>query len=185
MKKSIVFVMAAAFAVSLGSFSFAQAQKAPAKPAAKTAPAPKKIVLLKGIQIDWCGKDVKANGTVDIINGITAPVKNGKFDLIVPEVYAEVKKKPVEGEEPAEEVRRNSDADFGDVKVLFLDRVMFNNSKSGEGNARGTVYLSLQVLFAEKAVKGTLRGEPVSLKKGWNILGDKKKKMLATCPCVG
>ena len=203
MKKGIVFIMSAVLAVSLGSFGFAEAQKAPAKPAAaaaktpakpaakpaaaKPAPAPKTIVLIKGIKIEHCGKAVKDNGSVEIMSGIKSAVKKGKFDLVLPAVYvAPVKKQLAEGEEdnsdPVE--RPNGDVDFGDANIFYIGRVMFNNAKHEEYSAGGTAYLSVMIFYADKDVKGTVNGKEVSLKKGWNVIGD-KKIVTATCPCVG
>jgi len=37
----------------------------------------------------------------------------------------------------------------------------------GRGN------LSFDIYYSESDVTGTIQGEPVTLKKGWNIVGDK------------
>lgn len=174
MKKSFILVLLAVLSVSFSSTGFA-AKKA----AKKSAP----VVLAKGLQITWCGNEVKDNGSVTIpgLKGVTLPVKKGKFDLTLPA-------NPVFGDEEGLMQQSGfSEFDFGTVKVYQIRIIYFKNSntkKSREETANGRGSIPLNLFYSEKDVKGTIDGEPAEFKKGWNIIGDKTKRE-ATLMCAG
>lgn len=194
MKKSTMFVMAAILAVTVGSFGFAEtakpaaasakaaAVKAPAKAAANTpakpAPAPKTVLIVKGVQIEHCGRAIKDNGFVTILgmDEVKIQVKNGKFDLVLPTA-------PVLTELISMQRSDNDEASFGDAKVYYI-HLDFSNSNQSEGVANGRAMLSFKLIYAETSVKGTINGKPVLLKKGWNVVGNKSKPT-AGCICAG
>ena len=180
MKKRIIFVLLAVLSVSFASTGFAAKKAAPKADTKKSA----QVVLIKGLQLHLCKAAVKDGGSVTIpgLDGVTIPVKNGKFDLALPS-------NPVFGDE--EEVSRLQsgfeELNFGSVKVYSFRIIYFNNSnttKSREETANGRGGISLKVYYSEKDVKGTVDGKPVSLKKGWNIIGDKTKTE-ASLMCAG
>ena len=179
MKKSIILIMITVLTVSFSSTGFAAKKAAPKTNAKKSTP----VVLAKGVYITWCGKKIKDNGSVTIpgLKGVTLPVKKGKFDLTLPST-------PVFGDE--EELQQQSgfaELDFGTAKVYQFRIMYFSNSnkaKSREETANGRGGLPLNLFYSEKDVKGTIDGKPASLKKGWNIIGDKTKRE-ASLMCVG
>ncbi len=141
------------------------------------------VVLAKGLHITWCGKEVKDNGSVTIpgLEGVTLPVKNGKFDLTVPA-------NPVFGDEWGLNQQSDfSEFDFGSAKVNSFRIIYFSNSntsKDREETANGRGAIPFSIYYSDKDAKGTIDGEPASLKKGWNIIGD-KKNLEASLMCVG
>ena len=179
MKKRIIFVLLAVLSVSFASTGFAAKKAAPKADTKKSAP----VVLAKGLHISWCGNEVKDNGSVTIpgLKDVTIPVKKGKFDLTVPS-------NPVFDEEEVSRLQSGfEELAFGSVKVYSFRIIYFNNSnttKSREETANGRGGISLKVYYSEKDVKGTVDGKPVSLKKGWNIIGD-KTKLEASLMCAG
>lgn len=160
--------MSALIAVSLGSFGFAKTAKTTSKKQVS-----KTVVLVKGIQLQHCQQDIKDNGKISImgIEGINIPVKKGKFDLALPTIPKITEERPVDN------------SDFGDAKVYSFN-LMFDNSKKGDYKANGTTFLSFKILYSDRDVKGTMNEEPVTLKKGWNII-DNKTKPTASCICAG
>ena len=180
MKKRIIFVMLAVLTFSFSSTGFTAAKKTAAKPVATKKSAP--VVLVKGLQINWCGRDVKDNGSVTFpgLKGVTLPVKKGKFDLIVPSI-------PVFGDEDGLRVQSNvGELDFGTAKVYQFCIIKFENSntkKSREETANGTGGIAFKIYYSDSDVKGTINGEPAALKKGWNVVGNKKDlKVSVSCP---
>lgn len=179
MKKRIIFVLIAVLAVSFSSTVFA-AKKTAAKPAVTKKSAP--VVLAKGLQISWCGRAVKDNGSVTFpgLKGVTLPVKKGKFDLIVPSI-------PVFDDEGLRTQSSVRELDFGTAKVYQFLIINFENSntkKSREEKAEGGGGLSFSIYYSDSDVKGTINGEPAALKKGWNVVGD-KKNLKAEIGCRG
>ncbi len=179
MKKRIIFALIALLAVSVTSTGFA-AKKAAAKLAVTKKSAP--VVLAKGLQISWCGRAIKDNGSVTFsgLKGVTLPVKKGKFDLVVPST-------PVFGDEDSLRRQLNTrELDFGTAKVYPFVIINFENSntkKSREETANGMGGISLNVYYSDSDVKGTINGESAELKKGWNVIGDKKNlKVEISCP---
>lgn len=201
MKKRIMFILIAALAVSFSSVSYAGIKKDLKKAVTndskkkdkkdkksladekKTVPAAGNVVLAKGLQISWCGNDVKDNGSVTIpgLQGITLPVKNGKFDLTLPV-------NPVFGDEWGLNQQSGfAELDFGTAKVNQFVIIYFENSKtdgSREETANGRGGLGFKIYYSDKDVTGTIDGEPVTLKKGWNIVGD-KNELNASLMCTG
>ncbi len=180
MKKSIILVLIAVFAVSFASTGFA-AKKTAVKPAVTKKSAP--VVLAKGLQISWCGRAVKDNGSVTFpgLKGVTLPVKKGKFDLVVPSI-------PVFGDEDGLRTQSSvRELDFGTAKVYQFLIINFENSnakKSREDKAEGGGGLTFSIYYSDSDVKGTINGEPAVLKKGWNVVGD-KKNLKAEIGCRG
>ena len=181
MKKRIIFVLIAVMAVSFASTGFAAAKKAAAKPAVTKKSVP--VVLVRGLQISWCGKAVKDNGSVTFpgLKGVTLPVKNGRFDLIVPS-------NPVFGDEDGLKQQSGiSELDFGTAKVNQFLIINFENSntkKSREEKAEGGGGLAFSIYYSDSDVKGKINGEPAALKKGWNIV-EKKKNLNVAIGCRG
>ncbi len=180
MKKSFILVLLAVLSISFASTGFAAAKKAAAKtPAKKSAP----VVLAKGLQITWCGQAVKDNGSVTIpgLKGVSLPVKKGKFDLTVPSA-------PVFGdEEGLMQQSQMAELNFKGAKVYMFVLISFansNTSKSREETASGRGGIPFRIVYSDKDVKGTIDGESVSLKKGWNVIGDKKNPE-ASLMCAG
>ncbi|PKL17064.1 MAG: hypothetical protein CVV49_13230, partial [Spirochaetae bacterium HGW-Spirochaetae-5] len=163
------------------STGFAAAKKAAVKPAVTKKSVP--VVLAKGIQISWCGRAVKDNGSVTFpgLKGVTLPVKKGKFDLIVPSI-------PVFGDEDDLSQQSNvRELDFGTAKVYQFLIINFENSnakKSREDKAEGGGGLAFSIYYSDSDVKGTINGEPAALKKGWNVFGH-KKNLKAEIGCRG
>ena len=178
MKKRIIFLMIAVLAVSFTStgstapkFLKKAKEKVTGKKEKKIVPAPvvvaATVVLVKGLQISLCGEDV-TNGSITIqaLSNADIPVKNGKFDLTLPNA-------PVFGNEW--ELSQQSDGvemNFGTAKVLPFQTIFFSSSNPNE-NAGGRGYLPFAIYYSDSDVKGTVSGESVTLKKGWNIVGDK------------
>jgi len=187
MKNRIIFVLIAVLSVSFAStgstapkFLKKAKEKITGKEEKKKAPVSKNVVLAKGLQISWCGNDVKDNGSVTIpgLKDLTLPVKNGKFDLTVPA-------NPVFGDEYQQS--GFAEMDFGSAKVYQFVIIYFENSNtngSREETANGRGGLGFNIYYSDKDVKGTINGEPVTLKKGWNIVGD-KNELNASLMCTG
>ncbi len=197
--RKIIFVLIAALVVSVSltgsveSQSLKKAkQKITKKFEKKKAPAAvaANIVLAKGLNLSWCGQDVRDNGSIKIqalTNSIKIPVKGGKFDLAVPA-------NPEFGDEF--ELSNAKDAetllDFGSAKVYVLNVFYFDNTSplpKGEyeyerRRAEGRGYLGFDIFYSDSDVKGTVNGDPLTLKKGWNIIGD-KNNLKATLMCTG
>jgi hypothetical protein len=195
--RKIIFVLIAALVVSVsltGPVESQSQKKAKEKITKKTEKKKdsksKSAVLAKGLQINWCGKNVKDNGSIKIqalTNSIKIPVKGGKFDLIVPA-------NPQFGDES--ELSNAKDAetilDFGSAKVYVLNVFYFDNTSplpKGEyeyerRRAEGRGFLGFDIYYSDSDVKGTVNGDPLTLKKGWNIIGD-KKNLKATLMCTG
>jgi hypothetical protein len=150
-----------------------------AKPADKPAAAGT-VVLAKGIKISWCGNIVTDNGSITIPSLTEVPtVKKGKFDLVLPA-------NPVFGTDEWELSQQMDgvEFDFAGAKVYPI-RVMFlQNDVRGDDHPKGRCYLSFKLYYSDKDVKGTINGEPVTLKKGWNVIGDTKDAEV-TLMCVG
>jgi len=197
MKRRIIFVMIAVLAVSFAStgstapkFLKKAKEKVTGKKEKKAAPVvvnekkaepvAKNVVLITGLQIEWCGEVVKDNGSVTMqgLKNADIPVKNGKFDLTLPNA-------PVFDEEwESGQQSRNADMDFGTAKVLSFQVLFFNNSNKNEKAPGGRGFLPFDVFYSDSDVKGTIRGEPVTLKKGWNIIGD-KTELTVGLMCAG
>jgi hypothetical protein len=188
MKKRIIFVLLAVLAVSFSSNSYAGFKKIKndVKDAVKkddNKGDSKNVVLAKGLQISWCGRDVKDNGSVTIpgLKDLNLPVKNGKFDLTVPA-------KPVFGDEWGLNQQTGfAELDFGTAKVYQFVIIYFSNSNtagSREEKADGRGGLPYNIYYSDKDVKGKIDGKPVTLKKGWNIVGD-KTELKASLMCTG
>lgn len=189
MKKRIIFVMIAVLAVSFSSTGFAAKKKA-AKAAVTKKEAP--VVLVKGLQLKVCREDLTDPGFITIPglknikdgefdaahamkNSVKIPVKNGKFDLTLPA-------NPVFGGEVEsnEAVYKQKEHDFGTTKVYYFQLLNFKNSrkpsKASHGRdvpAEGRVFLGFYLYYSEADVTGTIYSEAVTLKKGWNIIGEK------------
>ncbi|HOP31107.1 MAG TPA: hypothetical protein PKZ64_16150 [Spirochaetota bacterium] len=194
MKKSIVFILIAVLAVSFsstGSTAPKFIKKAKEKITGKdhkkkkAAPVPvsKNTVLVKGLHLTWCGREVTDDGLISIpgLDGVTLPVKNGKFDLTVPG-------NPVFGDEWGLSQQSDMAAlSFESAKVYLFCLINFENSntsESEEGKARGRGAIGFRIIYSDKDVNGTIDGEPASLKKGWNIIGD-KTNLEASLMCAG
>ena len=189
MKKRIIFLLIAVMAVSFASTGFAAKKKA-AKAAATKKDGP--VVLIKGLQLKVCREDLTDPGFITVPglknisdgeydaahpmkNSIKIPVKNGKFDLTLPSnpVFGG----EVESQKAVYEQKRN---DFGTTKVYYFQLLSFKNSrkpsKASNGRdipAEGRVFLGFYLYYSEADVTGTINEEAVTLKKGWNIIGDK------------
>ncbi len=180
MKRRIIFVMAAVLSIAFASTLFA-AKKTAAKAAETKKSTP--VVLVKGLQISWCGRAVKDNGSVTFpgLKGVTLPVKKGKFDLIVPSI-------PVfEDEDGLRQQSGISELDFGTAKVYQFLIINFENSntkKSREEKAEGEGGLAFSIYYSDSDIKGTINGKPAALKKGWNII-EKKKDLNVAIGCRG
>jgi len=77
--------------------------------------------------------------------------------------------------------------DFGTAKVYQFLIINFENSnakKSREDKAEGGGGLTFSIYYSDSDVKGTINGEPAVLKKGWNVVGD-KKNLKAEIGCRG
>lgn len=198
MKKRLIFILIAVLAVSFTSAGYAgikkdlkkamsndskKKDKKNKKDEKKPAPVAANVVLAKGLQISWCGRDVKDNGSVTIpgLQGVSLPVKNGKFDLTVPA-------NPVFGDEWGLNQQSGAvEMSFGTAKVYQFCIIYFENSNtdgSREETAGGRGGLDFRIYYSDKDVTGTIDGEPVTLKKGWNIVGD-KKAVTASLMCTG
>lgn len=191
MKKSFILVLLAVLSISFastGSTAPKFIKKAKdkitgeddkKKDSSKSAP----VVLAKGLQITWCGQEVKDNGTVTILGlkGVALPVKKGKFDLTLPA-------NPVFGDEYGlMQQSQMAELSFGNAKVHLFVLISFansNTSKSREETASGRGGMPFRIVYSDKDVKGTIDGEPVTLKKGWNVIGD-KSKLEASLMCAG
>ena len=197
MKKSLIFVLITVIAVSFtstGSTAPKFLKKAKDKIAGKdnkkkkenkAAPVPvaKDTVLVKGLKISWCGNEVTDDGSITIpgLQGVTLPVKGGKFDLVVAV-------NPAFGDEWGLNQQSGfSELDFGSAKVNSFRIIYFSNSntsKSREETADGRGGLPFSIYYSDSDVKGTIDGEPVELKKGWNIIGD-KTQLEVSLMCAG
>ena len=181
MKRRIILILLTVLSVSFASTGFAAEKKAAVKPAVTKKSTP--VVLAKGLQISWCGRAVKDNGSVTFpgLKGVILPVKKGKFDLIVPSI-------PVFGDE--DDLSQQSsvrELDFGTAKVYQFLIINFENSnakKSREDKAEGGGGLAFSIYYSDSDVKGTIDGEPATLKKGWNII-EKKKDLNVAIGCRG
>jgi len=187
MKKRLIFILIAVIAVSFSSngstapkFLKKAKDKITGKKEVKKAPAvvAANVVLAKGIQISLCGKGV-LNGSITIqaLSNTNIPVKNGMFDLILPNA-------PVFGDEW--ELGQQSDGvemNFGTAKVLPFQTIFFSSSNPNEA-AGGRGSLPFQIFYSDSDVKGTVYGESVTLKKGWNIVGD-KTDLTVSLMCAG
>jgi hypothetical protein len=201
MKKRIIFILIAVLAVSFTTTSYAGIKKDLKKvmkndskkkdkkdkkalaDEKKTAPVSGNVVLAKGLQISWCGRGVKDNGSVTIpgLQDLTLPVKNGKFDLTLPA-------NPVFGDEWGLNQQSGfAELDFGSAKVNQFVIIYFENSNtdgSREETANGRGGLGFNIYYSDQDVKGTIDGKPATLKKGWNIVGD-KNELNASLMCTG
>jgi len=192
MKKRIIFVLIAVLAVSFSStgstapkFLKKAKEKITGKKEEKKAPSAvaANVVLAKGVQVNGCSSEVTDDGTITIEalkNGVTITVKNGKFDLVLPS-------NPVFGDERElyNAAEGDSEPRFESVKVYRLNAVDFANAnsklmteeayyqKNHKRMDQGRGHLSFDIYYSESDVTGTIQGEPVTLKKGWNIVGDK------------
>jgi len=196
MKKQILMIFVAVLAVSFAFTGFAAPKKAAAKKAAakKTVVQEKSasVVLVKGLQLKVCREDLTDPGFITVPglknitdgeyddahpmkNSVKIPVKKGKFDLTLPSnpVFAG----KVESNDAVYDETRN---DFGTAKVHYFQLVKFKNSrkpdKASHGRdipAEGRVFLGFHLYYSEADVTGTINEEAVTLKKGWNIIGDK------------
>lgn len=191
MKKSIILVLIAVLSISFASTGSAAPKLIKKAKDKITGNDDKKkksnktasVVLVKGLHITWCGNEVKDNGSVTIpgLEGVTLPVKDGKFDLAVPA-------NPVFGDEFG--LRQQSDMaelDFEGATVYLFSLISFANSntkKSREETASGRGGIGFRILYSDKDVNGTIDGKPASLKKGWNIIGD-RKNLEASLMCAG
>jgi len=138
------------------------------------------VVLLKGLQISKCGEDVKDNGSITIqgLSNDDIPVKNGKFDLILPDA-------PVFGDEwELGQQSGSGNMDFGSAKIQSFEVLFFNNSNTNEDAPGGRGFLPFIIYYSDSDVKGTVNGESVTLKKGWNIVGD-KTELTVGLMCAG
>lgn len=196
MKKLILMIFLAVLAVSFAFTGFAAPKKAAAKKAAakktvvqeKSAP----VVLVKGLQLKVCREDLTDPGFITVPglknikdgefdaahamkNSVKITVKNGKFDLTLPS-------NPVFGGEVEsnEAVYKQKEHDFGTTKVYYFQLLKFKNSrkpdKASHGRdvpAEGRVFLGFYLYYSEADVTGTIYSEAVTLKKGWNIIGEK------------
>jgi len=169
MKKKIIFVLLAVLTISFASIGFAAAKKTAAKaevtkkeeakPAVtkKDDKKPADVVLVKGVRLRMCKKDIKENGTLTMRDIWTVPVKNGKFDIILPAV-----------------------PDFGaaekDREFHLIRGGMFRNSGAAGEYVGGLCDLSITIIYSEKdGIKNSdFTDKPVTFKKGWNIIGNKK-----------
>ncbi len=150
------------------------------------------VVLVKGLQLKVCREDLNDPGFITVPglknildgeydaahamkNSIKIPVKNGKFDLTLPS-------NPVFGAEVEsnEAVYEQKINDFGTAKVYYFQLLDFKNSrKPSEAShgrdvpAEGRVFIGFYLYYSEADVTGTINGDAVTLKKGWNIIGDK------------
>lgn len=177
MKRSIILILLTVLSVSFASTGFAKIKKSAATK--KSTP----VVLVKGLQISWCGRAVKDNGSVTFpgLKGVTLPVKKGKFNLVVPSI-------PVFGDEGGLRQQSGiSEMDFGTAKVYQFLIINFENSntkKSREEKAEGEGGLAFSIYYSDSDVKGTINGVPATLKKGWNII-EKKKDLNVAIGCRG
>lgn len=177
MKRSIILILLTVLSVSFASTGFAKIKKSAATK--KSTP----VVLVKGLQISWCGRAVKDNGSVTFpgLKGVTLPVKKGKFNLVVPSI-------PVFGDEDGLRQQSGiSEMDFGTAKVYQFLIINFENSntkKSREEKAEGEGGLAFSIYYSDSDVKGTINGVPATLKKGWNII-EKKKDLNVAIGCRG
>ena len=188
MKKRIIFVLIAVLAVSFSStgstapkFLKKAKDKITGKKEEKKAPAvvAANVVLVKGIQISLCGKGV-LNGSITIqaLSNANIPVKNGMFDLILPNA-------PVFGDEwELGQQSGNVEMDFGSAKVQPFQTIFFSYSGPNENGGGGRGSLPFQIFYSDSDVKGTVYGESVTLKKGWNIVGD-KTDLTVSLMCAG
>jgi hypothetical protein len=201
MNKRLIFVLLAVLTVSFSlpgsaapKFLMKAKEKITGKDEKKKAPAAvsANVVLVKGLQLKVCREDLNDPGFITVSglknitdgeydaahamkNGVKIPVKNGKFDLMLPSnpVFGG----EVESNEAVYDETRN---DFGTAKVHYFQLVKFKNSrkpdKASHGRdvpAEGRVFLGFHLYYSEADVTGTINGEAVTLKKGWNIIGDK------------
>jgi len=175
MKKQILMMFVAVLAVSFVSAGFAAPKKpvqnktVAKKPSAKV---PANVTLIKGIKISKCSKLVKMNGTItidEIKNSAKIPVKNGKFDLIlpiIPEFNDEIR--------PVEE-------HFGNSKVYVLASTHLKVPKSKELGDVQSVAMEGIIYYSDSDVTGSMYGEEIKLKKGWNIFDKTGFGVLVYC----
>jgi len=136
-----------------------------------SVPVPGKVVLVKGLQISWFGKNIKDNGSITIssLGKIKIPVLKGKFDLTLPSnpVFSTDRRK-------LDQQLDGYELDFGSAKVYPVRVVYFQNSKGNNRKvASGRGFISLKLFYSDRDAKGTVNESNVELKKGWNIIGDK------------
>jgi len=140
-------------------------------------PVATEVVLATGLHISWCGNDVTDNGSITfqaLENGVAIPVKNGKFNIVLPP-------NPVFSSEESElyNARRGEvEYDFGSAKIYILNAIDFGNTSPKPQyvmgrKAEGRGNLGFDLYYSDSDVTGTIQGESVTLKKGWNIVGDK------------
>jgi len=203
MKKSIIFVIIAVLAVSFSStgstapkFLKKAKEKVTGKKEKKKVPAPvavaANVVLVNGLHLGWCGDDVKDNGSITfdaLKNGVAIPVKNGKFNIVLPA-------NPVFSTDERElynALRAEVEYDFGSAKINILNAVNFGNTSPRPKNedeygrdrrAEGRGNLGFDIYYSDRDVTGTIQGESVTLKKGWNIVGD-KNDLTVLLMCAG
>jgi hypothetical protein len=197
MKKRIIFLLIAVLAVSFSSigstapkFLKKAKEKVTGKEDKKKAPAvvAANAVLAKGLSISWCGDDVTDNGSITfeaLKNGVAIPVKNGKFDIVLP-------LNPVFSSDEQElyyAKRGDVEYDFGSAKIYTLNAVNFGNTSPEPRyvmgrKAEGRGNLGFDLYYSDSDVTGTIQGESVTLKKGWNIVGD-KTDLSALLMCAG
>ena len=201
MKKQILMIFVAVLAVSFASTGFAASKKPVAKKAVEKKTVEKKtvkaeksvpVVLVKGLQLKVCREDLTDPGFITVPglknikdgegddahpmkNSIKISVKNGKFDLTLPSNPVFAGKVGSEKAVYGEKIN-----DFGTVKVYYFQLLNFKNSrkpdKASHGRdvpAEGRVFLGFYLYYSEADVTGTINEEAVTLKKGWNIIGDK------------
>ena len=76
--------------------------------------------------------------------------------------------------------------DFGTAKVYpfcIINLESSNTKKSREETASGMGSIAFKIYYSDSDVKGTINGEPAALKKGWNVVGNKKDlKVSVSCP---
>ncbi len=186
MKKSTILVLIAIVSISFASTGSAVPKfikNAKDKITGKEKKKSKKnatVVLVKGLQLTWCGKEVKDNGSVTIpgLKGVALPVKGGRFDLAVPV-------NPVFGDEfGLSQQSQMAELSFGNAKVYLFSIISFANSSTSEVKADGRGGIAFRIIYSDKNVRGTIDGKAASLKKGWNIIGDKKNRE-ASLMCAG
>ena len=77
--------------------------------------------------------------------------------------------------------------DFGAAKVHpFVVMFLKNESIDPDDDyrAKGRCYLGFYIYYSDRDIKGTVNDKPVTLKKGWNIIGD-KNNLKVTLMCTG
>ncbi len=194
MKKRIIFVLIAVLAVTFSlpgsaapKFLKKVKDKIVKKDEKKAAPVSANVVLLKGLQLTKCGRDVIDNGSISIpsLNNVKITVVKGKFDLSLPT-------NPVFSTDEWElgQQAEEDKPDFGTAKVYPIRIMFFENSRGNdEAIPSGRSYLGVKVFYSDKDVEGTIPGQygdpvNVKLKKGWNIIGD-KTELEVSMMCAG